>query len=47
MFCISEKNKPVSHVCRTKVLKEKQFIIRVTHMFSLIPLCEICVIILQ
>ncbi len=47
MFCISEKNKPVSPVCRTKVLKEKQFIIHVTRMFSLIPLCEGCVIILQ
>lgn len=47
MFCFSEKNKPVSPVCRTKVLKEKQFIICVTRMFSLIPLCESCVIILQ
>lgn len=34
-------------MCRTKVLKEKQFIICVTRMFSLIPLCESCAIILQ
>lgn len=47
MFCISEKNKPVSPVCRAEVLKEKQFIIRVMRMFSLIPLCESCVIILH
>lgn len=34
-------------MCRTKVLKEKQFIICVTRVFRLMPLCESCVIISQ